>query len=77
MSATAAVTQPTDVAGMVEFRTIHPGWCPGRTVHIHLIVRFGDGTFTSQLYFPEHINDEVLARPPYSERPGRRRTHNR
>ena len=68
-------SQPTDAAGMVEFRTIYPGWYPGRTVHIHLIVQVGDGAFTSQLYFPEHINDEVLARPPYSERPGRDTTN--
>ena len=30
--------QRTDAAGMVEFRTIYPGWYPGRTVHIHLMV---------------------------------------
>ena len=60
---------------MVEFRTIYPGWYPGRTVHIHLIVQAGDGASTSQLYFPEPINDEVLARPPYSERPGRDTTN--
>ena len=65
-------SQPTDAAGMVEFRTIYPGWYPGRTVHIHLIVQVGDGAFTSQLYFPEHVNDEVLARPPYSRAAGSR-----
>jgi protocatechuate 3,4-dioxygenase beta subunit len=68
-------SQPTDGAGMVEFRTIYPGWYPGRTVHIHLIVRVGDGALTSQLYFPEGVNDEVLGRPPYSARPGRDTTN--
>ena len=68
-------SQPTDADGMVEFRTIYPGWYPGRTVHIHLIVQVDDGAFTSQLYFPENVNDEVLARPPYAERPGRDTTN--
>lgn len=63
--------QPTDHAGMAEFRTIYPGWYPGRTIHIHLMVHTEGRSLTSQLYFPEHTNDEVLAQPPYSQRPGR------
>ncbi len=63
--------QRTDRNGMVELRTIHPGWYPGRTVHIHLMVHTGDRRFTSQLYFPEDVNEVVLAKPPYAERPGR------
>src|SRR3954462_11695708 len=43
--------QTADGAGMVEFRTIYPGWYPGRTVHIHVMVHVGDATLTSQLYF--------------------------
>ena len=39
--------QPSDEAGMVEFRTIHPGWYPGRTVHIHVMVHTGDTARTS------------------------------
>ena len=34
--------QPTDNNGMVEFHTIYPGWYPGRTVHIHLMVHLQD-----------------------------------
>jgi protocatechuate 3,4-dioxygenase beta subunit len=64
-------TQVTDQAGMVEFRTIYPGWYPGRTVHIHVIVRTVGRAFTSQLYFPEAVTDEVFARSPYDERPER------
>ena len=30
-------TQNTDADGMVEFRTIYPGWYTGRTVHIHVM----------------------------------------
>jgi len=67
--------QPTDAAGMVEFRTIFPGWYPGRTVHIHLMVHVLGITLTSQLYFPDAISDHVLALPPYDQRPGRDTTN--
>jgi protocatechuate 3,4-dioxygenase beta subunit len=63
--------QATDSAGMVEFRTIYPGWYPGRTVHIHVTVQNPDVGLTSQLYFPDQISDAVLALSPYRDRPGR------
>lgn len=63
--------QSTDDAGTVEFHTIYPGWYPGRTVHIHLVVHTEGRTLTSQLYFPEDSNAEVLAQFPYTSRPGR------
>jgi protocatechuate 3,4-dioxygenase beta subunit len=63
--------QTTDSEGMVEFHTKYPGWYPGRTVHIHLMVHHGPTTLTSQLYFPDDLNDHVLAQAPYAERPGR------
>ena len=63
--------QPTDDAGMVEFRTIYPGWYPGRTVHIHLMVHDGERVLTTQLYFPDAISDEVFSRAPYAARLGR------
>ena len=67
--------QRSDSAGMVEFATIFPGWYPGRTVHIHLMVHLADTTLTSQLYFPEEISERVLSRAPYAERPGRDTTN--
>lgn len=67
--------QTTDAAGTVEFRTIYPGWYPGRTVHIHVIVRTADAVLTTQLYFPDEVTDTVLATPPYDERPGRDTTN--
>jgi protocatechuate 3,4-dioxygenase beta subunit len=67
--------QSTDGRGTVEFRTVYPGWYPGRTVHIHLRADVGGRAFTSQLYFPEAINEEVLRQPPYSERVGRDTTN--
>jgi protocatechuate 3,4-dioxygenase beta subunit len=60
---------------MVEFRTIYPGWYPGRTVHIHLMIHTGEHVLTSQLYFPDAISDEVLGRPPYAARPRRDTTN--
>jgi protocatechuate 3,4-dioxygenase beta subunit len=67
--------QTTDGAGMVEFRTIYPGWYPGRTVHIHVMVHVGATTLTSQLYFPDEVSDKVLSRAPYNERPRRDTTN--
>ncbi len=49
----------------MEFRTIYPGWYPGRAVHIHLMVHTAARTFISQLYFPEHLTAEVFAHNPY------------
>lgn len=67
--------QQSDEAGMVEFRTIYPGWYPGRTVHIHVMVHVGTVTLTSQLYFPDDVSDSVLSIAPYAERPGRDTTN--
>jgi protocatechuate 3,4-dioxygenase beta subunit len=63
--------QRTDDAGCCEFRTIYPGWYGGRTVHIHVIAEVDGRRWTSQFFFPDALNDEVLARPPYGQRPGR------
>jgi protocatechuate 3,4-dioxygenase beta subunit len=67
--------QRTDAAGLVEFHTIYPGWYPGRTVHIHVMVHVDASTLTSQLYFPDDLNDQVLVVAPYAERPGRDTTN--
>jgi protocatechuate 3,4-dioxygenase beta subunit len=63
--------QSSDPAGMVEFGTIFPGWYPGRTVHIHVMVHVDDVVLTSQLYFPDDVSNHVLTLAPYAERPGR------
>jgi protocatechuate 3,4-dioxygenase beta subunit len=73
--------QVTGRDGAVAFRTVYPGWYPGRTPHVHLKVRTfsasGDvaRSFTTQLYFDEAITDAVLANGPYAAR-GRRDTTN-
>ncbi|WP_165977286.1 intradiol ring-cleavage dioxygenase [Nonomuraea diastatica] len=64
--------QVTNPDGIVQFTTIWPGWYPGRTVHIHVMVHVSDKrVLCTQLMFDESRNAEVLARPPYSAHPGR------
>src|SRR4051794_28586900 len=67
--------QRSDPSGMVEFSTIYPGWYPGRTVHIHVMVHVGAETLTSQLYFPDDVNDDMLSLEPYARRSGRDTTN--
>ena len=67
--------QESNADGIVEFHTIYPGWYPGRTVHIHVIAKWAGRTFTSQLYFPDEVTDQVFSQPPYSNRPGRDTTN--
>src|SRR5262249_15243110 len=64
--------QMTDADGAVSFQTIYPGWYPGRTVHIHVRVRYFDSSVNktydliTQLYFDDATNDLVFARAPYA-----------
>jgi len=67
--------QEANADGLVEFHTIYPGWYPGRTVHIHVIATAAGRSFTSQLYFPDPLTDEVFTRSPYSGRPSRDTTN--
>src|SRR5262245_40940091 len=64
--------QRTDAKGLAFFRTIYPGWYPGRTVHVHVMVHVGGNVVhTGQLYFPDTLTDRVYRSRPYSRRPGR------
>jgi hypothetical protein len=68
--------QRTDANGYATFRTVYPGWYPGRTVHIHVKVHLaGNVVHTGQLYFPDKVTDAVYRRAPYNRR-GRRSTRN-
>lgn len=72
--------QLTDSNGGVQFTTIYPGWYSGRTVHIHFRIRTFDGTtttynFTSQVFFDDAINDQVLTQSPYNARGARNTTN--
>ena len=64
--------QRTDAKGLAIFRTIYPGWYPGRTVHIHTMVHIGGNVVhTGQLYFSDATTDAVYKRSPYRARPNR------
>jgi protocatechuate 3,4-dioxygenase beta subunit len=64
--------QRTDAKGLAIFRTIYPGWYPGRTVHIHTMAHIGGNVVhTGQLYFPDTVTDTVYKRSPYNRRPDR------
>jgi protocatechuate 3,4-dioxygenase beta subunit len=70
--------QVTDAEGVARFKSIYPGWYPGRTVHIHFKIRSAPSAkpgfdFTSQLYFDDALTDRVHAQPPYSAKGQRRR----
>jgi protocatechuate 3,4-dioxygenase beta subunit len=68
--------QIADKSGTVTFRTIYPGWYPGRAVHIHLKAhRGGNEVHTTQLFFDEATNDAVFTSSPYDTRSGRRTTN--
>ena len=69
--------QVTNENGVVNFTTIYPGWYQGRTIHIHFKIRLfnasGNTTyeFTSQWFFQESLNDQVMATSPYNSRGSR------
>jgi protocatechuate 3,4-dioxygenase beta subunit len=64
--------QRTDAKGLALFRTVYPGWYPGRTVHVHVSVFLGGNVVhTGQLYFPDGLTDAVYKRAPYARRPAR------
>ena len=59
--------QRTNVNGVATFKTIYPGWYPGRAVHIHVKVHVrGNVVHTGQLFFPAAITEAVYASAPYS-----------
>jgi protocatechuate 3,4-dioxygenase beta subunit len=64
--------QVTNSEGVVQFKTIYPGWYRGRTVHIHAKVHLDRQTvLTSQLFTNREFDEKVFAREPYSQDPGR------
>ncbi|WP_042877916.1 intradiol ring-cleavage dioxygenase [Cupriavidus necator] len=57
--------QPAGQDGMATFTTIYPGWYAPRAVHIHFKVLLGQSeALTSQLYFSDALNREVLGSHP-------------
>lgn len=71
-------TQMADERGVVDFKSIYPGWYPGRTPHIHFKA-FIDArsVLTGQFFFPEAVSDLVYkSKPPYAGRKLPRDTSN-
>lgn len=57
--------QPTGADGVATFTSIYPGWYRPRAVHIHFKVLIGKTeVLTSQLYFDDALNREVLGGHP-------------
>ena len=62
-------TQRSDANGVVQFKTVYPGWYNGRTVHIHVMVHVGgNSVHTGQLFFDDAITDEAYKAAPYNTR---------
>jgi protocatechuate 3,4-dioxygenase beta subunit len=64
-------TQMSDANGDVKFRSIYPGWYPGRTPHIHVKAFLDKKTvLTGQVYFPDALSARIYReREPYNARP--------
>lgn len=63
----------SDADGKLSFHGCFPGWYPGRSIHIHFLVRpaanAGEATTQntvamSQLFFPEELTAEIFATVP-------------
>ncbi|MFC7531114.1 hypothetical protein [Actinoplanes sp. GCM10030250] len=64
--------QVTDAEGYAEFRTVHPGWLPGRAVHLSAEVHVGgclaggrSVAHAGRLYLPEPVTEQVSRMRPY------------
>lgn len=73
--------QLTDSDGVATFTTIFPGWYAGRATHIHLKARVdgqvdgatytgGHTSHTGQLYFQDHVVEDIALLQPYATHTG-------
>lgn len=61
--------QTTDANGLVTFTTVYPGWYQGRATHIHIEVKVNSRLVkTTQIAFPESINNAVYGSGVYASR---------
>ncbi|KAF8605351.1 aromatic compound dioxygenase, partial [Ceratobasidium sp. AG-I] len=72
---------PTNENGILEFKTIYPGFYTGRTIHIHAMcgAEFDSlglfstiGSKLGDIFFEEELNDQVVALPVYANTTQRR-----
>jgi protocatechuate 3,4-dioxygenase beta subunit len=69
--------QTTDANGLVFFDTCYPGWYAGRTVHVHFTISVGGtASVTSQLFFDDTLNDDILNGQALYNSRGQRSTTN-
>lgn len=69
--------QTTGDDGVVFFDTCFPGWYSSRTVHVHLTISVGGQAYvTSQLFFPDALDDEIIGTQPIYKDRGPRDTTN-
>lgn len=65
--------QMSDAEGDVQFRTIFPGWCAGRSIHIHAKVYVGGQvTHTGRLFVDERLAERMARLRPYCGNPAAR-----
>ena len=75
--------QVTDANGLVQFKTIFPGWYEGRCPHIHFKVRnfskadMVTAEFTSQVFFHDRDAELIYKAEPYASRVSRETTKER
>lgn len=72
-------SQLADDAGVATFKSIYPGWYPGRTPHVHFKAFLNDANIlTGQLFFPDALSEFIYRDiRPYSERKAKRDTMNK
>ncbi len=59
--------QKANAKGLVVFRTVYPGWYPGRTPHIHVKVHVGGNeVHTGQLFMPDKVSSAVYRTGVYA-----------
>lgn len=63
-------TQMADERGVVDFKSIYPGWYPGRTPHVHFKAFIDSrSVLTGQIFFPDTVSDAVYkSKSPYAGR---------
>jgi protocatechuate 3,4-dioxygenase beta subunit len=61
--------QPMNASGVASFITVYPGWYQGRATHIHVEVMVnGRSVKTTQIAFPEDVNNTVYASGVYASK---------
>jgi protocatechuate 3,4-dioxygenase beta subunit len=60
--------QAADANGLVQFTSIYPGWYPNRLTHLHVKIHLGSNVvLTTNLFYPDTVNNEVYATTDYAQ----------